>query len=57
VKPGISGLAQVNNIDMSDPARLASWDARYISLQSLAIDVKITLQTVQGGGQGDKTSA
>ncbi len=56
VKPGISGLAQVNNIDMSDPARLASWDALYISLQSLAMDLKISLQTVKGGGQGDKTS-
>lgn len=56
VKPGISGLAQVNNIDMSDPEKLAKWDARYIALQSLVIDVKITLATVRGGGQGDKTS-
>jgi len=55
VKPGISGLAQVNNIDMSDPEKLARWDARYIALQSLVLDVKITLATVRGGGQGDKT--
>ena len=55
VKPGISGLAQVNNIDMSDPEKLARWDARYIALQSLVLDIKITLATVRGGGQGDKT--
>jgi lipopolysaccharide/colanic/teichoic acid biosynthesis glycosyltransferase len=56
VKPGISGLAQVNNIDMSEPEILAQWDARYIALQSLLLDVKITLATVRGGGQGDKTN-
>jgi lipopolysaccharide/colanic/teichoic acid biosynthesis glycosyltransferase len=57
VKPGISGLAQVNNIDMSDPAKLARWDARYISLQSMSLDLSITLATIRGGGQGDKTGA
>jgi len=55
VKPGISGLAQVNDIDMSDPEKLAEWDARYVALQSLMLDVKITFATVRGGGQGDKT--
>lgn len=55
VKPGISGLAQVNDIDMSDPEKLAMWDARYVALQSLILDIKITLATVRGGGQGDKT--
>ncbi len=56
VKPGISGLAQVNNIDMSNPTKLAKWDARYIALQSLLLDFKIILSTLKGGGQGDKTS-
>ena len=56
VKPGISGLAQVNNIDMSDPKTLAQWDARYIALQSLMLDIKITLATVRGNGQGDKVA-
>lgn len=56
IKPGISGLAQVNNVDMSDPEKLAGWDARYIALQSLILDIKITLATVRGGGQGDKIS-
>ena len=57
VQPGISGLAQVNDIDMSDPVKLAIWDAQYIELQSFILDIKITLETVRGGGQGDKTSA
>ena len=55
IKPGISGLAQVNNVDMSDPEKLADWDAKYIALQSLLLDFKITLATVRGSGQGDKT--
>ncbi|WP_340245657.1 sugar transferase [Sulfitobacter pontiacus] len=54
IKPGISGLAQVNDIDMSNPDKLARWDARYLALQSLVLDVKIILATVRGGGQGDK---
>ncbi|KZX94522.1 lipid carrier--UDP-N-acetylgalactosaminyltransferase [Sulfitobacter sp. HI0040] len=57
VKPGISGLAQVNDIDMSDPEKLAKWDARYIRLQSLILDLKLVLATIRGKGQGDKTSA
>ena len=56
VKPGISGLAQINGIDMSEPATLARWDARYIALRSLLLDLKITFATVTGSGQGDKTS-
>jgi lipopolysaccharide/colanic/teichoic acid biosynthesis glycosyltransferase len=56
VKPGISGLAQVNDIDMSDPDKLAKWDARYIALQSLFLDIQIVMRTIRGGGQGDKVS-
>ena len=54
VKPGISGLAQVNDIDMSNPEKLARWDARYIALQSLSLDIGIVLATVSGHGQGDQ---
>jgi len=56
VKPGISGLAQINNIDMSDPEKLAQCDARYIALQCLMLDIKIAIATVLGGGQGDKVA-
>src|SRR6195952_13100 len=30
VRPGITGLAQVNGVDMSDPDRLAGIDAQYV---------------------------
>jgi lipopolysaccharide/colanic/teichoic acid biosynthesis glycosyltransferase len=54
VRPGISGLAQVNGIDMSIPEQLVAWDARYISLRGLIFDFKLILRTVQGGGRGDR---
>ncbi len=54
-KPGISGLAQINNIDMSEPERLAKWDEKYIRTQSISLDFKIILATAFGSGQGDKT--
>lgn len=54
VKPGISGLAQVEGIDMSDPERLARRDADYVALQSLLLDLRLILSTASGGGQGDK---
>lgn len=56
LKPGITGLAQVNGIDMSDPERLARWDARYLALQSLALDARILLATAKGRGQGDRVA-
>ncbi len=56
IKPGITGLAQVNDIDMSDPVHLAKWDERYLKLQSLLLDLKILIQTASGRGKGDKIS-
>lgn len=54
VRPGITGLAQVNGIDMRDPVELARWDMRYLAQQSLLADTKIILATLLGSGQGDK---
>lgn len=54
VKPGITGLAQIEGIDMSDPHRLASRDADYVALQSLSLDLAILIATGLGRGQGDK---
>ena len=56
LKPGISGLAQVNGVDMSEPEKLARWDERYLRLQSLALDLKIALATATGRGQGDRVA-
>jgi lipopolysaccharide/colanic/teichoic acid biosynthesis glycosyltransferase len=47
VTPGLTGLAQVQGIDMSDPVRLAAVDAEYARLQSLALDARIALATVK----------
>ena len=54
LKPGISGLAQVNGVDMSDPEGLARWDARYGALRGLLLDLTLVLATVRGGGGGDR---
>lgn len=56
VKPGITGLAQINGIDMSTPHYLSCVDAEYVSLQSIALDVKIIISTAFGRGQGDKVA-
>lgn len=57
VKPGISGLGQIQNIDMSEPERLAHVDALYVAQQSLPLDLKIIFATFTGSGQGDKVKA
>ncbi|MEQ8738039.1 MAG: sugar transferase, partial [Hoeflea sp.] len=46
VKPGITGLSQVNGVDMRDPVRLARSDADYLALQSLTLDFRIVLATL-----------
>ena len=53
LKPGITGLSQINGIDMSNPERLAANEARYLALQSLLLDARIVLATATGRGQGD----
>lgn len=54
ILPGISGLAQVEGIDMSDPVRLARKDADYVALRGILPDIQLILSTARGGGQGDK---
>jgi len=55
IRPGITGLAQIQGIDMSDPVRLAKVDAEYAAQRSLALDLQIILKTVLGGaGRGDR---
>lgn len=57
VKPGITGLAQIRDIDMSDPARLAAWDDRYRAFRTSLGDVVILIRTALGGGSGDRIAA
>ena len=56
VRPGITGLAQVNDIDMSTPELLAKTDAKMIREMSMVNYFKFILQTVTGKGSGDRIS-
>jgi O-antigen biosynthesis protein WbqP len=55
-RPGITGLAQISNIDMSTPRLLAQTDAlmlRGLTLKSYFIYI---FKTILGGGAGDVVS-
>ena len=54
VSPGITGLSQVNEIDMSTPELLAQSDAKMIADMSVSNYFKYILQTVAGKGSGDR---
>jgi O-antigen biosynthesis protein WbqP len=43
--PGITGLAQIRGIDMSDPELCAETDAAYVKVASTGLDLKILLGT------------
>ena len=54
VRPGITGLAQIKDIDMSTPELLAKTDAEMISTMSVANYFKYIFLTFAGKGQGDR---
>lgn len=54
VRPGVTGLAQINQIDMSTPKLLAEWDAEMISKMSLRSYFSMLLLTFIGKGGGDR---
>jgi O-antigen biosynthesis protein WbqP len=54
VRPGITGLAQVNGIDMSEPARLAEVDERMIRTLTLKDYFRYLVLTLTGKGSGDR---
>lgn len=49
LRPGITGLAQVRGIDMSQPERLAGVDAEYLLRRSLTLDLRILAATILPG--------
>jgi lipopolysaccharide/colanic/teichoic acid biosynthesis glycosyltransferase len=53
-RPGITGLGQVNNIDMATPRKLARYDKLMSSQLSISLYLKLTLATVLGKGKGDR---
>lgn len=54
VRPGITGLAQVNNIDMSTPRLLAETDQKMLDNLTVGAYFKYILMTVSGKGSGDR---
>jgi len=54
VRPGITGLAQVNEIDMSTPALLAETDQKMLQSLTVTAYFKYIFMTVAGKGSGDR---
>ena len=54
IRPGITGLAQINEIDMSTPQLLAETDAKMISQLNVWYYFKFIFLTVFGNGFGDR---
>jgi lipopolysaccharide/colanic/teichoic acid biosynthesis glycosyltransferase len=53
-RPGITGLAQINGIDMSTPRLLAETDALLLKEMGLRAYFTCILKTVMGSGGGDR---
>lgn len=53
-RPGITGLAQINGIDMSTPRLLAQTDALMLKEMGLRAYLTFILKTVTGSGSGDR---
>ena len=53
-RPGITGLAQINGIDMSTPRLLAETDAQMLKGLSLTEYFTYIIKTVTGAGRGDR---
>jgi len=56
VSPGITGLAQVNKIDMSTPKLLAQTDKKMICSLTVIDYFKYIIMTAAGSGGGDRVS-
>ena len=53
-RPGITGLAQVNDIDMSTPKLLAETDQKMLQNLTVGAYFKYIFMTVAGKGSGDR---
>ena len=54
VRPGITGLAQIQGIDMSTPQQLAEVDAEMIRKFDFGMYVRLLVLTLLGQGSGDR---
>lgn len=53
-RPGITGLAQLSNIDMSTPCLLAKTDSKMLQELTVATYFRYLLMTLLGKGYGDR---
>lgn len=53
-RPGITGLAQVNEVDMSTPRKLARYDAIMIKALTMRLYFELIMATGFGKGAGDR---
>ena len=53
VRPGITGLSQVNGIDMSDPETISQTDAQMLKGLNIKNYFKLIFLTICGKGSGD----
>ena len=56
IRPGITGLAQINKIDMSTPQLLAETDAQMVQSYSIIKYFYYIIVTVLGKGSGDRVA-
>ena len=54
VRPGITGLAQVNEVDMSTPRKLARYDRLMIERMCFRLYLRLIVTTLLGKGRGDR---
>ncbi|MFM2667086.1 sugar transferase [Vibrio mediterranei] len=54
--PGITGLAQISNIDMSTPELLAKTDREMLDRLNLSLYFRYIIATATGKGAGDRVS-
>jgi lipopolysaccharide/colanic/teichoic acid biosynthesis glycosyltransferase len=54
VRPGITGLAQISEIDMSTPEVLAETDAKMIEKLNFKTYIYFIIITILGKGSGDR---
>ncbi|KPN29435.1 putative UDP-glucose lipid carrier transferase [Halolamina pelagica] len=46
VKPGLTGLAQVNDVTGAEPGKKLRYDLQYVKEQSFTLDVKLVIRQV-----------
>lgn len=56
-KPGITGLAQINDVDMSTPKKLSKYDALMLKKLDVTSYFYYIFSTIFGRGQGDRVKA